>query len=374
MIGCFDFYRALEEHGISFFAGVPDSLLRHFTAFLCDNLGDDRHLITPNEGNAVALAAGYHLATSKIGLVYMQNSGLGNAVNPLASLTPTEVYSIPLLLLIGWRGAPGEIDEPQHIQSGKLTLLLLDLLGIPCKMLSASTTNLDTLIAEAVDYMCRYKVPYALVVRKGTFQVYAPRIDAVLDYNLTREKAIELITGSLHPNDIVVCTTGKASRELFELRESLRQPHEKEFLTVGSMGHCSHIALGIALQKANRNVYCLDGDGALIMHMGSLTSIGSRNLRNLRHIVLNNGVHDSVGGQSTAGFKVDFCAMAKACGYARAIRVTEVQALHDELQAVRAIDGSVMLEIRLKNGSRGDLGRPTIPPGENKTNFMDFLR
>jgi len=272
MISCKKFYDYLAKGEIDFFTGVPDSLLKDICAYVSDNAPQKRNIIAANEGNAVALAAGYYLATGKIGLVYMQNSGLGNAVNPLTSLADPEVYSVPMLLLIGWRGEPGVKDEPQHVKMGKVTLNLLETLGMPYRILDEDYENK---INDAIEYMKNNKAPYALVVKKGVFEEYKLQKKVKTNYELNREGAIKTVVQLLDEMDVVVSTTGKTSRELFELRDSNKQGHEKDFLTVGSMGHSSSIALGIALEKPNRNVYCFDGDGALIMHMGALSTIGN---------------------------------------------------------------------------------------------------
>jgi len=268
MINCQRFYDTLLEKGIDFFTGVPDSLLKDFNSYIMDNAPKGKHIISANEGGAIALATGYHLATNKIGLVYMQNSGQGNAVNPLTSLADQDVYSVPMLLLIGWRGQPGEKDEPQHIKQGKVTLSLLETLGIPYEVLPDSIEDAEKSLEKAAEIAKGESRPYALVVRKGTFESYELQKKIKTDYELNREEAIKLVTNQLDSRDIVVSTTGKASRELFEYREELGQDHSKDFLTVGSMGHSSQIALGVALAKPDREIYCFDGDGAFIMQMG----------------------------------------------------------------------------------------------------------
>ena len=367
MINCKDFYNLLTKNGIDFFTGVPDSLLKDFCVYLTDN--SNNHVIAANEGNAIALATGYHLATGKIGLVYMQNSGIGNAINPLLSLADPEVYNIPMLLLIGWRGEPGKKDEPQHIKQGKITLDILDTLKIPYAVLLNSIEDLEKKIN-----ISDINSPYALVVRKGTFEQYKLQKEMGTNYELTREDAIKLVVYSLDKQDIVVSTTGKTSRELFEYREALNQGYERDFLTVGSMGHSSSIALGIALQKPDRNVYCLDGDGSVIMHMGSLAIIGQQKPKNFKHIIFNNGCHESVGGQPTAGFEIDFPAIANACGYKLALKVETVDEIKRGINSLKLLNrGPGLLEIRVNKDSRLDLGRPTTTPIENKEDFMKFL-
>lgn len=373
MISCKSFYDLLSKNKISFFAGVPDSLLKDFCAYVTDNTDPNNHIITANEGGAIALAAGHHLSTGKMGLVYLQNSGLGNSVNPLVSLTDPAVYRIPLLMLIGWRGEPGKKDEPQHVKQGKITPSLLDTLEIPYKILPNSIKEVEKILKEVLESVKKRNAPYALLVKKDTFEPYSLKNKIKTSYELSREEAIKLIVDQLQPRDIVVSTTGKTSRELFEYREALGQGHEKDFLTVGSMGHASQIALGIALAKPERNVYCLDGDGAAIMHLGALGIIASQNPKNFKHIILNNGAHDSVGGQPTIGFKLDFPLIAKACGYKTALQAETYDEIKEKISILKSKKGPGLLEIKVNKGSRKDLGRPTTTPIENKKAFMGFL-
>lgn len=368
------FYDLLIKNGVGFFSGVPDSLLKDFSAYIADNAKPNYHVIAANEGGAVALAAGYHLATGKIGLVYMQNSGEGNAVNPLVSLADPEVYGIPMLLLIGWRGEPGVHDEPQHIKQGKITLKILKTLGIPFEILPDSATAVKKAIKRAIDHIKTSCAPFTFVVRRGTFELYINRKTVQKVKNqLSREKAIEIITDELNDGEILISTTGKTSRELFEVRESADYGHEKDFLTVGSMGHSSQIALGVALAKPERQVYCLDGDGALIMHMGALAIIGNMAPKNFKHIVLNNHAHESVGGQSTAAFSMNIPAIAQFCSYKRIFRASGADELKQVLKNFKKASGPALLEITIKQGSRSDLGRPALSPKENKNLFMDFI-
>ncbi len=368
------FYNLLKEEGMEYFTGVPDSLLKSFCAYLMDNVSKEKHIITSNEGNAVARAAGYYLATGKTGVVYMQNSGLGNCVNPLMSLTDPEVYGIPLLLVIGWRGEPGVKDEPQHVKKGRITLNLLETMEIPFEVLDDNSEKLKEGIGRAVKHMSENNAPYALVVRKGLFDEYKYSGGLSKNLSLKRENAVELIVSKLFDDDIIVSTTGKTSRELFELREKLGQDHSKDFLTVGSMGHSSSIALAIASEKPSRKVYCLDGDGAFIMHMGSLTISGKEKPKNFRHIVLNNGSHESVGGQPTAAFDIDIPSIALACGYKEAFKVETSDELSACLDKIKDVDHPVLIEIMIEKGSRPDLGRPTTTTVENKERFMEFLK
>ena len=373
MLNCKEFFDLLHAGGIDFFSGVPDSLLKFFNSYILDNVDQNRHIITANEGNAIALASGYYLATTKIGLVYMQNSGLGNAINPLVSLSDKEVYGIPVLLLIGWRGEPNEKDEPQHQKQGKITLELLETLDIPYEILTKDIEDTKMKLSYAIKYMNKFNAPFALVVKKGTFEKYEQINESQQNYELSREKAINLIIDNLDEQDVVVSTTGMISRELFESRTQKNQKHETDFLTVGSMGHASQIALGIAISNPKKQVFCLDGDGSVIMHMGSLGIIGSKQLKNFKHIILNNESHDSVGGQPTVGNIINFVSLAKSCKYKNSFKVlTEIE-LNKKMLKLKSDDGPILLEIMVNRGNRKDLGRPTKTPKENMNLFMNFL-
>ncbi|CAG2053871.1 unnamed protein product [Timema podura] len=387
-----DFYRALQNIGIEFFCGVPDSLLKDFCAFVTTNVPEENHVITANEGNAIGLAAGYHLASGKAGLVYLQVItgvgqqvlmslmlphefdtlvqslvglstelrvlgsipdmaekfiiGIGNTVNPLLSLAAPEVYSIPMLLLIGWRGEPGKRDEPQHILQGQVTPGMLNSLGIPFSTL-----------------------PDFLDGAKNT-------LENAKKFRMSREQAVQILVDGLHDSDIVVSTTGMLSRELFEYRVVKEQGHERDFLTVGSMGHASSIALGIALRKKNRQVFCFDGDGAVIMHMGTMSSVGQTQPNNFKHVVINNGAHDSVGGQHTAAQNHDRFSLAQIAvgsGYRQSKVVATETELMSGIRWLRQTSGPALLEVKVNQGSRKGLGRPTRTPIQNKMDFMNFI-
>lgn len=374
MIACEDFFRALTDQGVAYFAGVPDSLLKDLCAYITDHVAPARHVIAANEGAALALAAGYHLATNSVGLVYLQNSGLGNLVNPLLSLADSAVYSIPALLLIGWRGEPGVPDEPQHRKQGRVTIETLQALGTPHAVLPDTLAAAIPVLAAALKSARERQAPFALLVRKGTFAPYAMKSAAPDAGQLRREAALAVILDGLVRDEIVVATTGMASREVFELRAAKQSGHARDFLTVGAMGHASQIALGIAAEKPGRAVWCLDGDGAVLMHMGSLAIIGESGARNYRHVVLNNHAHDSVGGQPTAGATVDFCAIARACGYRWARRVATAEELTRAVEELRAVEGPALLEVTVKRGARQDLGRPTTSTWDNKREFMAYVR
>jgi phosphonopyruvate decarboxylase len=368
------FYDTLKANDIDFYAGVPDSLLKNLCAYITDHADDTHNIIAANEGGAMGLAAGYHLATGKIPVVYMQNSGEGNIINPLASLTDKDVYQIPVLLIIGWRGKPGVHDEPQHVKQGKVTLPLLETMGIPYQVLDKDEEQAAKQIQTAVDFMNNSREVYALVIEKDTFDTYTLQHVVQNDLSLTREEAIQTVAAALDEKDVIVSTTGMISRELFEYRTAMHEGHERDFLTVGSMGHASQIALGVALEQPQRKVWCFDGDGASIMHLGSMAIVASKHPQNYIHVVFNNGAHDSVGGQPTVGLQINLPAVADAVGYHASYSVTTKEELTAILPIVKAENGPVLLQVCVKKGNRKDLGRPTTTPIENKEALMKFLK
>lgn len=360
--------------GAEFYSGVPDSQLKALCNYLIEKYGIDckHHLIAANEGNAVALAAGYHLATGKIPVVYMQNSGEGNIVNPVASLLNDRVYAIPMIFIIGWRGEPGVHDEPQHIYQGEVTIRLLEDMGIESMVINRETSE-----DELEQSMTKFKPlldagkDVAFVVRKGALE-YSGKVDYHNCHSMTREEIIEHIV-KVSGEDPVISTTGKASRELFEIRERNSQSHKYDFLTVGSMGHSSSIALGIALHKPHQRIWCIDGDGAMLMHMGALALIGANKPDNLIHIVINNEAHETVGGMPTVSGTMDIAAVAKACGYPNVVSADTAKTLDMALKEATEKKELTFIEIKCSIGAREDLGRPTTSPMENKSSFMDYL-
>lgn len=362
--------------GIDFFTGVPDSFLKGLCDELYDRFGTDSasHIVAHNEGGAIGLCAGHFLSSGRPALCYMQNSGLGNTVNPLTSLADPKVYSVPCLLVIGWRGEPGTKDEPQHIKQGAVTLSQLDLLGIPYEILSPDTTDED--FRKQFDSLRKVLAesrPAALVIRKGALKTDrhpAYGNDAVL----TREEAAGILLEAAAPSDCFICTTGKLSREVFEWREARGEDHRRDFLTVGSMGHASMIALRIAEEKKDRRVWCLDGDGAVFMHLGSLPLIGRRGPKNLVHVVINNGAHETVGGMPVCSGALNIPELARAAAYPLILSADSGESLRETLRDLPENAGPVLLEIRCACGARADLGRPTTTPLQNRDAFMDFLR
>ena len=364
----------LIANNITFFAGIPDSLLKHFCLCVDQNTDlKDNHIITSNEGTAIGLASGYHIGTNKIPLVYMQNSGLGNAINPLLSLSGPEVYSIPMIILIGWRGEPGVKDEPQHITQGKIQLDLLDSIKTPYSIISSKTENYKDSIDTALSYIQKNNSPYVILVKKNTFSKIAqiPNQRVESKSSLKREYVLKKIISSLNKDDIIISTTGKTSREIFEIRHLNKDSHDNDFLTIGSMGHCSSIALGIAKSNPNLNVYCIDGDGAMIMHMGALSTIGQQLPDNLNHILINNFAHESVGGQKTASNIIDFNLLSKSMNYKNYILANDEETLEKLIKKLsNNLENPTLFEIQVQTGSRSNLGRPTITPKKNKLNLM----
>ena len=374
MINTQKFYESLNQNGVDFYTGVPDSLLKDICSYISDNAPADKHIIAANEGGAVALAMGYYLATSKTPLVYMQNSGFGNTINPLLSLADPKVYSIPMLLVIGWRGEPGVKDEPQHVKQGEVSETLLKTLDIPYVIISDKTKDIDKVISGAIKKAEENNEPYAILVRKGTFEPYSLKTKIKTNFDLNREEAIIKTTELLSDSDIIVATTGKTSRELFEFRARNNQGHHRDFLTVGGMGHANQIALGISIAKPNKKVYCFDGDGAALMHTGSLGIIGDLKIENFKHIIFNNGAHDSVGGQPTIGFDIDFGKIAKSFNYTKVFKIEKLNHFDEIFMNFQKEKGPCLLEILVNKGARQDLGRPTVSPKENKLDFMSFIK
>ena len=368
MVEVGSFVGELKATGVDFFTGVPDSLLKSFCAYVTDTCVE-RHVIAANEGGAIALAAGHYLATGRPALVYMQNSGQGNAVNPLCSLADPDVYSIPMVLLVGWRGEPGVKDEPQHVKQGKVTVSLFETLGIPAEVLPDDEADALEVVREMVAKARAEKRPVALIVRKGFFAEYKLQSKNPDVASLKREDAIEWVLRSLPDDAVVVSTTGMISREVYETRERLGQGHERDFLTVGSMGHAIMIAMGIARAQPDRRVICLDGDGASIMHLGNMAIAGQSGCANLVHIVLNNAAHDSVGGQPTVGGAINLVSVADALGY-------DVQPLENALRLCASAlnkNRPAFVEVKVSKGARKNLGRPKEPPQENKKLYMKTL-
>ena len=349
-------FETLANHGVTFFTGVPDSYLNGFCNWALANCGS-RNVIAANEGNAVAIAAGHYFASKEIPLVYMQNSGLGNTINPLASLTEKRVYAVPMLLLIGWRGqGDSEPNHPQHTLQGEITPSLLDVMHIPYTVLEDDDEKFAETVSRAVAYCLETRQPYGLIAPKGVMAASEKANNVDDAYPMSREEAMEVILDLLPESTIYAATTGRATRELFFLREKRGETKARDFLNVGSMGHASSVALGIALEKPDRPVAVLDGDSAAIMHLVAMTMVSKLNAPNFMHIILNNGAHESVGGQPSAGHRIDLTAIAQGCGYATVGHpVTTKEELTEALRTLSAIPQASFIDCRIHKGLRGKL-------------------
>jgi len=372
MINCTDLYNIFKRENITFFSGVPDSTFKDWMSFLADNDGVT-NIIASNECEATAVCTGYHLATGKTAVAYMQNSGLGKVVNPITSLADPDVYSIPILLMIGWRGEPGKKDEPQHVKMGKVMIPLLETLGIEHTILSTNVDEASSQISAAQRYMKEHQSSYALIIKNGVMEKYQSQSNVAKKYTMKREDAIQVIVDALNGDEIIVSTTGKTSRELFEYRAKKETTHRTDFYTVGSMGCASAIAFGIATETPDKKVLVFDGDGAAIMQLGSLATIGHYRPSNLIHFLFDNGCHESTGGQPTVSLSTNFEDIAKATGYRVIHSVKTKDELEDSLKSTKLLQGPAFICVKIKKGSRDDLGRPTLSPVENKIALMSYL-
>jgi phosphonopyruvate decarboxylase len=369
------FVEQLSTLGIDLVTGVPDSLLKSFNTQVMHTLDREHHVIAANEGASIGIAIGHYLRTARPALVYLQNSGFGNTVNPLLSLADPDVYGIPMVLLVGWRGQPGVKDEPQHVKQGAIMTELLDALELPWEVLPADQDDAEQCLAEAVATAQQRLTPYVILVEKGTFaDVPTAPEEGPGGELMSREDALTALVEAIGDETVNVATTGMLSRELFELRAHTDADGSRDFLTVGGMGHASSVALGLALREPHREVWCLDGDGALLMHLGTAAVIADHGPANFFHVVFNNGVHDSVGGQPTSIDVVDVAATARAIGYRWATSTNDPGTLVSQVAEMRRVGGPSLLEIRVRPGNRPDIGRPTRTPAQSKELFMRALR
>lgn len=369
MIDQIKFQQQLKQAGVEFITGVPDTLLNEFCLSIEENWSKEKHIIAANEGNAIALASGYHLSTGTVPLIYMQNSGMGNTLNPLLSLSNKEVYSIPMILLIGWRGDPSVKDHAQHKKQGELTPVLLDDLDIPYKILMDDEEAVLEASQWAVDTAKEINTPVALIAKKNVLEKGSKLDLSQLpsEYEMFREDVIENLLNHLPKDTIYVAATGRATRELYYLRKHRNESNENDFLNIGAMGHTSSIALGIAIAQKNRYVVCLDGDASAIMHLGAFAIQGNQDVSNLLHVVMNNGVHESVGGQASVGFNIDLTSIAKHSGYN-----TVEQAAANSSEFLNAVDQlsqankPAFVEVKIRKGMRSKLPPLNIVPKELK--------
>ena len=366
------FLEIIQKIDVGLVTGVPDSLLKNFAQTLDRVEGSFTHVIASNEGNAVAIGIGHQLATGRRPLIYMQNSGLGNAVNPLASLAHENVYSIPMILMIGWRGEPGSKDEPQHMVQGSITPALLEHLGIPYLVMNNKTS-----VSEVEDFLTLKNMnvdgPIAILVCSGSFESDLVQVENISRCELSREMAINSIIDAIPRDSVVVATTGKLGRELDE-RRTRDQMSGIDFLTVGGMGHASSIALGLAMSLPERDVICLDGDGAALMHMGSLAVIGHQKPQNFVHVLINNGIHESVGGSSIGNQNINYELVSRGCGYSDYRCVRSESEIEKAFSFIDRPSGPIFVEIVTNTSSRADLGRPSSTPLINKIAFIEHIR
>jgi phosphonopyruvate decarboxylase len=375
MIEPAQFIDHLRGHGVSLYTGVPDSLLKQLNAYIMAELPREQHIIAANEGAAVAIAMGHYLRTGTPAMVYLQNSGIGNTINPLLSLADPDVYGPPMVIVVGWRGQPGVKDEPQHVKQGRVMEALLDALGLPWAVLPRDPAAAEATMSEAVKTAVDASTPYVILVEKGTFADFAAESAAPPSENLpSREEALVAMADAVGSDAVIISTTGMLSRELFEYREREGMPAGRDFLTVGGMGHACSIALGIAMREPEREVWCFDGDGAFLMHLGSLAVIADHAPASYFHVVFNNGVHDSVGGQPTSIGVVDIAATASALGYRYASSTSDLDSISEAVAELRGAGGPALLELKVRPGNRPGIGRPTRTPAESKRAFMAALR
>jgi len=373
-------YDGMVKRGIDTFYGVPDSLLKDFAMYVSDRHATEeveKHIIAANEATAVGLAAGHFMATGSPSCVYLQNSGLGNIVNPVMSMAHQEIYGIPMLLLIGWRGEPGVKDEPQHTFMGAQSEAVLDSMKVPHTVLPDNLEDAEACLDEVSEYMTANQAPFAVLVRKGTFEKYKLQANLVpAGPTMSRENAIKAVADALGNQVAIVSATGMPSRELYEHRVEqfgVEGATGRDFLTVGSMGCCSSIAMGLAFGAPGKQIVCLDGDGGTIMHAGALITAGQKGPKNFKHVIVNNGAHDSVGGQPTYAFDFELTEVAQSAGYKGVKVVSTPEEIKAGCEWLLQEEGPVLLEVRTTTGSRSDLGRPKSTPQENKTAFMKFV-
>ena len=363
----------LNVMGLNFFTGVPDSLLNDFCLHLVNNVPDCQHIMAANEGNAIGIAAGYHMATGKIPVVYMQNSGIGNATNPLLSLTHRCVYGIPLILLIGWRGDPAIKDHAQHKKQGELTPVLMEDMDIPYQVLDADDTVIEK-FQWAANKAKELNAPVALIAKKAILTQKEKKQEYAESPLMNREEAISAVLDVFGKDAIYLATTGRATRELHEQIMIHGFSHEIEFLNVGAMGHLSSIGLGLAVGAPNKKIVVFDGDAAAVMHMGSLATNGRYQPKNLIHIVLNNGVNESVGGQKSSGQVINLTAIAKGCGYETIPAFVESK--EDLQKAVKQLAESnhlSFLDVHVRQGIRKDMPGLKIEHQHAKSALMNYL-
>tara|TARA_B100001142_G_scaffold330015_1_gene395646 strand:- start:1204 stop:2340 length:1137 start_codon:yes stop_codon:yes gene_type:complete len=368
-------YNILKKNGVEFYTGVPDSTIKDFCFYLEEVVPSNNHIIAANEGNSIGIATGYHLSSGKIPFVYMQNSGLGNAINPLTSLADETVFSIPMIIMIGWRGEPGTKDAVQHQKDGEIQEQLLKALKIPYQILSLDNDKLESQITLSIETSRTNSSPFVILVRRNSFDkfIHDEKQNQVLFSDMSREYALSNIYDKIEKNAIIVSTTGKISRELNEIKTKSSSKLERELMVVGSMGHASSIALGVSINSPEHQLYCIDGDGSIIMHMGIMATVGKYSTSNFKHILINNFSHDSVGGQSSNSEVVNFSYLSKSFSYKNFFQISKKSDFNSVFDDFLNSPAPSLLEIIVNKGARSDLPRPNRTPLENKKDFMNFL-
>ena len=373
MVNLQSLFEALDRTGVKFFTGVPDSLLNDFCLYMMNNIPDSRHVMAANEGNAISIAAGNYMATGNIPLVYMQNSGIGNATNPLLSLTHDCVYGIPLIMVIGWRGDPSINDHAQHKKQGELTPVLMKDMDIPYEILD----NDDTVIEKftwAVNKAREISSPVALIAKKAILTQKEKKQVYPESPLMNREEAVSAVIDVFGEDAVYLGTTGRATREVHEQLRMHGISEGHEWQNVGSMGHVSSVGLGLALALPDKRIVVFDGDAAVVMHMGSLATNCRYKASNLIHVVLNNGVNESVGGQQSAGQLIDLTGVAKSCGYrnvGHAIKTKEE--LQHVLKTLPGNDMPTFVDVYVRQGIRPDMPKLNINHKEQKEALMKYL-
>lgn len=378
MIQAADFMQQAQELGFNLFTGVPCSYLKPFINYTID-APDVDYIGATNEGDAVAIASGAEL-TGRRGLVMFQNSGFGNAVNPLTSLNA--IFRIPILVLVTWRGEPGgEPDEPQHELMGQITPELFEVIGLPWAFFPQTEDEIGPVLRRAVDEMDRTHVPFGLIMKEGSVAPHPlqtklePRSlagAAIAPYAWpaelpSRSAVLRVVQQRTRPTDAVIATTGYTGRALYALEDRPNQLY-----LVGSMGCASSLGLGLALSEPQRRVIVIDGDGAALMRLGALATIGYERPANLIHLLLDNEVHESTGGQSTVSHSVDLAAVAQSCGYPRVVRTASL----DEVAAVleQGAEQLTFVHVKIRPGEVKNLPRPTMKPWQVADRFRAWWR
>ena len=360
------FVTTLEDAGFSPFMGIPCSVLKPLLDYIADGNCSTRNYLCSSEGDAMGLAAGFSLS-GKLPVVYMQNDGYGNAINPLSSLLL--LYKLPVLLLISWRGEPGAKDAPQHAVMGSVILSLLDTFEIPYIVLDNEERNLKDSVTRAKNHCMAESKPFAFVIRKGYFDRYNASISQSNTMLNRRLEYIRLLSAKLQPNDVLLGTTGFAGREMYQI-----VTHKGKFYMMGSMGCLASLGLAIALEQPDKRIILLDGDGAILMKMGALATVGYHRPSNLIHICFDNRSYESTGGQPTLSTTVDLRAVAKACGYTTVHNIKTTGEFEAMWNNEAKYPKPHFLHIEINPGTEEELARPSISPEEMRDCFRAFLQ